>query len=238
MGTHEGFLDVLHYRDWIDFNYCTCVVLQWPFFQKEPGSTVWLRTWSPRTRELYWFRRSTRILKVQEQNKNIYLLDLWVFMFSHFVRCIFSPTVLNKIQACKIHDKWFDVFILWLISHMVTEVIILLMSSVSICHGCNSNWLLASDHIIKQRGNNALQGSLTVRMFILFHFFFFLFQGYSQRDKIPIKEIKENPFSLKRLIDGVMSVCPPCEITYLSHTAQLCLAFLLNSHNFGNLNKW
>lgn len=170
--------------DWLQLLCCITMTI---LSKRARFNCVTVRTWSPRTRELYWFRRSTYIRIVQEQNKYIYLLDLWVLMFSHFVWCIFSPTVLNKIQACKIHDKWFDVFILWLISHMVTEVIILLMSSVSICHGCNSNWLLASDHIIKQRGNNALQGSLTVRMFILFNFFSSSFKGIHKGIKYLIK---------------------------------------------------
>lgn len=179
MGRHEGYLPGLNYRVWIDFSYCTCVALQWPFFQKEPGSTV---CESPRTRQLHWFRRSTQIQIVQKNNKNKniykYIESLCSFILSD---AFFPPTVLNKIQACEICDKWFDVFILWLISHMVTEVIILLMSPVWICHGCNSKWLLASDHIIRQRGNNALHGSLTVGMFILFLFFIPLSKGFTKR---------------------------------------------------------
>lgn len=168
--------------DWLQLLYMCCIPMT-VLSKRARFNCGSVRACSPRTRQLHWFRRSMHIQIVQKKQRNIYkyIESLCSFILSD---AFFPPTALNKIQACKICDKWFDVFILWLISHMVTEVIILLMSPVWICHGCNSNWLLASDHIIRQRGNNALRGSLTVGMFILF-LFLFLFQRASQRDKVP-----------------------------------------------------
>lgn len=148
MRRHEGSL-MCKTGNCTDFIYSTSVCVQWVFSGKEPGLL-----WDCTVPGKEWFTHQYKLCKKKTE---IYICWIFESLCSLILPdAFFPPSVVNKRRASKIRDKRFDVFMLWLISHMVTEVITLLMLSVSICHGCNSNWLLASDHIIKQRGNNAL----------------------------------------------------------------------------------